>query len=102
MEEDAIVKALLGELLDLRHMLGRQVGPELDTNGTLGGLDDQRILRIGRLRVHGETEAKRTRAKPSNERITEGLPLALEKRWVVVLVEGAPKTGRMIPPLWPF
>src|SRR6185295_8654667 len=46
-----------------------------------------------------ETEAKRMRAKPSNERITERLPLGLKGRSGRGGPKTAPKTGRMIPPL---
>src|SRR3569623_1435530 len=46
MEHHAVVQPLTRQLLDVRDVVGRQVGAHLDDHRTLGGIDDERVLGI--------------------------------------------------------
>ena len=46
MERHVVVEAVARELLEAFGMLGRQVGPQLDDDAALGGVDDDRILLV--------------------------------------------------------
>ena len=50
-KDDAVVEAVAHQLLDARDMTGREVGPHFDHDIALGGLQSQRIFRLGHLNL---------------------------------------------------
>ena len=46
-EDDAVVEALGDELLDVRDMARREIGPHLDDDRALGRLEGQRVALFG-------------------------------------------------------
>src|ERR1700694_2479481 len=67
MERHVIVKAFASEQLDLLSVFRREIGPQLNDDAALGGVDDDRILlvEIGRKRL-------RDRGSHANERSENG------------------------------
>ena len=55
MEDDAVVELALHQRLDLRDVLGRQIGPEADDDLAVLGGQDQRVLLV----VVGQRGARR-------------------------------------------
>jgi len=45
-KDNAVVEAPARERLDALDMAGREIGPERDHDAALGGLEDERILRV--------------------------------------------------------
>ena len=48
-KDDAVVKALLRQGLDLLHMLGREIGTQADGDAAVLGVEEDRVLRVGGL-----------------------------------------------------
>ena len=71
-ERHVVVKALARQLLDALGVLGRKVGPQLDDDAALGGVDDDGVglVEIGRQRLReGRNGAKRENSAARNARI---------------------------------
>ena len=58
-EDDAVIETLLHQRLDLRHVLGGEIGPQADRDAPVLGVEIDNVLRVGALRESRASEGER-------------------------------------------
>src|SRR5205085_11112050 len=83
-ELDVVVETLLRQQLDTLHVRGRQMGPQLDQHAPRFQLDDEGVLRVGRLgaarRREGE-EGKREAHEEADHETLQSLLGWCRRMW---------------------
>ena len=72
MEDDAVVELALHQRLDLRDVLGRQIGPEADDDLAVLGGEDQRVLGVVR-RPGRRRRRRRAETRERARRLNNGM-----------------------------
>src|SRR5690606_16421088 len=73
-EDDAVVEAFADKLLDMRHMVGRDVGTHADDNRALRRLQGQRVALFGHMNSLREAMCMRVRLSSRTRRAGRNEP----------------------------